>query len=107
MRLLPRTPRGTWALAAAVWLAGCAAIWAVLPGVPRVVIPYADAGMPNGFTADGRGVYGYVYGSFDPSRDYLRIGAGGPAPDGPFRIWDLETGRPLVTWHQPDSVLVH
>jgi WD40 repeat protein len=35
MRLLPRTVRGTWVLAAAAWAAGCAAAWGLLPNAPR------------------------------------------------------------------------
>jgi hypothetical protein len=35
MRLLPRSARGTWLLAAAVWVAGCALAWCILPPVPR------------------------------------------------------------------------
>jgi len=35
IRLLPRSPRGTWLLAAAVWLATCGALWWMLPPAPR------------------------------------------------------------------------
>src|SRR5262245_4425242 len=35
IRLLPRTPRGTWLLAGAVWLAGVGALWYLVPAVPR------------------------------------------------------------------------
>jgi hypothetical protein len=36
MRLLPRTPRGTWTLAATTWLAGCAVAWSMIPPQPRI-----------------------------------------------------------------------
>lgn len=35
MSLLPRSRRGTWLLAGAVWLAACAGLWWALPVVPR------------------------------------------------------------------------
>jgi hypothetical protein len=35
MLRLPRTPRGTWLLAGAVWLAGVGALWCMLPYRPR------------------------------------------------------------------------
>src|SRR5439155_15280875 len=35
MPLLPRSRRGTWLLAAAVWLAACAGLWWALPVLPR------------------------------------------------------------------------
>jgi hypothetical protein len=35
IRLLPRTPRGTWLLAGAVSLAGCGVLWWIPPPAPR------------------------------------------------------------------------
>jgi hypothetical protein len=37
MRLLPRSRRGTWLLAGAVWCAACAGLWGTLPVVQRTV----------------------------------------------------------------------
>jgi WD40 repeat protein len=42
MRLLPRSPRGTWLLAAAAWVAVCVPAWQVMPALPR-----CDATLPN------------------------------------------------------------
>lgn len=90
-------------MALVAWLAGCVAIWYLMPIVPRVVVPRSAAGEVLGFTDDGRGAYGFMFGSFDPPRDYYDRGVNGPNPNGPFRVWDVQTGRPLVTWKLPDS----
>jgi WD40 repeat protein len=108
MRLLPRSAKGTWLLAGAVWLAGCLIVWLLLPGVPRVVVPFTNAGSMDAFTADGRSICGQIYESFDPASQHPR----GPTIDGmaaigPFRVWDLETGLPLATWPKPIGVTVH
>jgi WD40 repeat protein len=52
MRLLPRSPRGTWLLAGTVWVAGCGALWWALPVQPRVFIPNAEIFV--GFLDDGK-----------------------------------------------------
>lgn len=49
MRLLPRSPRGTWLLAGAVWLAGCGALWWVLPYRPRAMWPTEVPASVHGF----------------------------------------------------------
>jgi hypothetical protein len=36
MRLVPRSPRGTWLFATALWLGLCAAAWEILPALPAV-----------------------------------------------------------------------
>jgi hypothetical protein len=35
IRVMPRTPRGTWLLAGAIWLAGVGVLWCMLPYRPR------------------------------------------------------------------------
>src|SRR5436190_931154 len=44
MRLLPRSARGTALLAAALWPAATAALWACLPVLPRVAFPPPGTG---------------------------------------------------------------
>jgi hypothetical protein len=56
MRLFPRSARGTWLLAAAVWVAGCTGLWFQLPEAPRATLRLpVDADLigfgPNGETA--------------------------------------------------------
>jgi hypothetical protein len=46
---LPRTPRGTWLLAAAVWLVLCGALWSVLPYRPRASWPTEEPAVVHGF----------------------------------------------------------
>lgn len=54
MRLLPRSPRGTWLLAGAAWLAVCAAAWPVLPVRPRAEWAADATTMPVGFVPGRR-----------------------------------------------------
>jgi hypothetical protein len=42
MRLLPRSRRGTWLLAGALWCAACAVWWWALPVAPRAVLDLAN-----------------------------------------------------------------
>src|SRR5437763_537447 len=49
MRLMPKTPRGTWLLAGAVWLAGCGALWWALPYRPQVSLPTEKPAIVHGF----------------------------------------------------------
>jgi hypothetical protein len=49
MRLLPKTPRGTWLLAGAVWLAGVGALWWALPCRPRGAWPTEEPAVVHGF----------------------------------------------------------
>jgi hypothetical protein len=39
MKLLPQTRRGSWLLAASVWIGVCAVVWAVMPVEPRAIMP--------------------------------------------------------------------
>lgn len=52
MRLLPRTPRGIWLLAAIVWGVGCAIDWWQLPTAPRKQVPFEMGDW--GLSSDGR-----------------------------------------------------
>src|SRR5205814_1030868 len=80
MRVLPRTVRGTWALAAAAWLAGCAAVWWALPVRPRAEwkVPAEDCLME----LFAENLTAVTFG-----------GANGPHYTGPLRLWDSTTGR--------------
>ena len=49
MQVLPRTPRGMWLRAGAVWLAGVAALWWVLPYRPRAAWPTEEPAVVHGF----------------------------------------------------------
>jgi WD40 repeat protein len=49
IRLLPRSPSRTWLLAGAVWLAGCGALWCVLPYRPRASWPTEEPAVVHGF----------------------------------------------------------
>jgi WD40 repeat protein len=87
MPLLPRTVRGTWLLAGAVWVAWCGAFWFGLPVRPR-----AEWRLPE---------ESYLVG-VRPDKCTLvtaRIGWTGtictqfPMPHGPVRLRDLATGH--------------
>jgi hypothetical protein len=80
MRLLPRTPRGTWLLAGLAWAAAWAAVWWALPVQPRVEWQAPWSCELLGFFGDGRTLV-----TLDsPARDRL----------GRVRFWDVETGAP-------------
>lgn len=49
MRLLPRTKRGTWLLAATMGLGSNAAVWFLPPPAPRAVLRLPEPGRPVGF----------------------------------------------------------
>jgi hypothetical protein len=90
MRLLPRTPRGTWLLAAAVWLAGCRAFWLALPVRPRAIASDPNIAEVLQFSADGRALLTRAY--VKPPRTV------NDSTDGPYRVWDTTTGRCLGEW---------
>jgi hypothetical protein len=88
-RLLPRTPRGTWLLAGAVWLAGCGALWWAVPYRPRASWP-----------TDNTVVHGFIPGtSVLLTSSGGNSGFGGPRGPGigPVIARDAETGR-LSEW---------
>jgi WD40 repeat protein len=86
MRLPPRSPAGTWLLAAAVWLAGCGVAWLIIPPRPRAAIAEPGTHWPRAFSPDGRW---FVTTSYS---------ADGQAE---LRFWDAATGRPVP---QPPSL---
>jgi hypothetical protein len=80
MRLLPRTPRGTWLLAGLAWAAAWAALWWALPVRPRVEWQAPCSSQLIGFLGDGRTLVTLD----NPARDRLcRV-----------RFWDADTGAP-------------
>jgi WD40 repeat protein len=56
MRVLPRTARGTWALAVAAWAVGCALAWWLLPARPRAVTAVPGDNRLLGVSPGGRAV---------------------------------------------------
>jgi hypothetical protein len=86
MRALPRTVRGTWALAAAAWVAACAAAWEMLPTRPRAAWTTDEDVQQIGFADGGRSVLTVRASVSSP--DNLM-----PLPTGPLRLWDGDTGR--------------
>src|SRR5436853_535525 len=77
MRVVPRTVLGTWLLAGTAWLAGCAAIWWLLPDLVAGP-PLSDQMAPGvQFSADSRWLA------------YADTG-----PEGAFiRVWDVPANR--------------
>src|SRR5262245_1314663 len=93
MRALPRTPRGTWALAAAVWAAGCWGLWSVLPVCPRVEWELPINSFPVGVLPDQT--------LLTASLTHITL-AGDPvlrSPSGPLRLW--RDGRLLREFLSP------
>src|SRR5262245_40774592 len=76
MRLLPRSPRGTWLLAGAVWVAGCGALWLLWNAPDCLIVSEPvppgvrvwDARTGAEITPPG-GIWGRVYSR---AGDYLR-----------------------------------
>src|SRR5262245_1096313 len=108
IRLLPRSPRGTWLLAGAVWLACVAALWRALPIVPRTTWTLPSPGRLLGFTPDDAVLVTSSYGtvetmcSFGRSRVSL-VWEGGPR--GPVRFWDVATRRECrPAWEETEFV---
>jgi hypothetical protein len=96
IRMLPQSPRGTWLLAGAVWLAGCGAFWWAVPYRPRVSWP-----------TDNTVVHGFIPGtSVLLTSSGGNSGFGGPTGPGigPVLARDAETGR-LSEWIAPDERL--
>src|SRR4051812_2753234 len=87
MRLLPRSSRGAWLLAGAVWLTGTAGLWLLLPIWPRASWPTAIEQETVGFVP---GTHTFVTRSAPP-----RGTDGGTLSDatGPLTFWDAETGQ--------------
>src|SRR5262245_41398443 len=93
MRLLPRTSRGTWLMAAVTWLAGCSAVWWVLPVRPRAAWlmpgPSQIVGcLPNSSVLVTTGL-----------EEVRRLGGG------PLRFWNSHNGTLWREFLQPlDSI---
>src|SRR5262245_29610682 len=100
MGLLPRSPRGTLVLAAAVWLGGSVATWLALPARPRAVIPADVAFIPSRYPASGRALLGEGYGTCEGQGLVPRSDASGrePRPESSWQLRDAATGRCLASW---------
>jgi WD40 repeat protein len=78
MRLLPRSAKGTWLLAAAAWAAGCVVLWQIIPPVPRAVINFPGTKWFIDIGPGGRTVT-FLCGASATDR-------------GGILVWDIETG---------------
>ena len=93
MRLLPRSRRGTWLLAGAVWCAACAGLWWALPVVPCGGRRLPQEGLPLGFLSNGELAIS--------GREIVDLLTMLPAQMrrqcGPISIFDVTSGRQLRT----------
>jgi len=83
MRLLPKTPRGTWLLAGAGWLAGSALLWGIVPLRPRAEWACAQQ-VGVGYICDRRTIVTYPF-----TTDGLQ--------HGPLCFREADSGR-VVEW---------
>jgi WD40 repeat protein len=88
MRLLPKTPRGTWLLAAAVWVGGVTAVWAVLPVRPRHSLELPEPVLFLGVGPGGRTILTAQRIDGPSTRE-------SPGQRGPVHVRDAHTGRVL------------
>jgi hypothetical protein len=95
MRILPRTTKGTWLLAAAAWVGLCAAAWEVSPLRPRLQWRLPEPGRPIGFGSPQLLV---TAGGFT---DSTLVHGVRYQHSGPFRLWDLTTGRQVGEFAGP------
>jgi hypothetical protein len=89
MRLFPRSRRGNWLLAGAVWCAACAGLWWALPVVPRAVMRLPEEFALIGFGPDGRtglAVHSHSTPAFSDDRRNDTI-----------ELLEIPTGQPRVT----------
>jgi hypothetical protein len=96
MRVLPRTQRGTWALAGAVWLAWCAAVWLALPVRPRAAWDLPEEDWLFALSGDGRTVL--------TAPRYFAAGAGFCQLIGPLSVWDVRTGQSRTFLGEGDNL---
>jgi WD40 repeat protein len=99
MRILPRSAKGTWLLAAVAWVGLCAVVWWLLPTVPRVSWTLPE---PSGLRfLSGADELVTRTLRFYPIAEYVGMP---PArePDGPVRVWEAKTGR-LLRSYAPDD----
>jgi WD40 repeat protein len=89
MRVLPRTVCGTRLLAVTAWMVLCAAAWWVLPIQPRATWRLPESGRPVGFLPGGQVL---ITSGFSP------IINGPYEYKGPFRLWDVATGRQIESY---------
>jgi WD40-like Beta Propeller Repeat len=87
IRLLPRTLRGTWLLAGAVWLAGVGALWWALPYRPRAAWQTQEPAVVHGFIPGTKTLL--TSSSFMPNE----LGRPTDPVRGPLLARDAETGE--------------
>jgi WD40 repeat protein len=94
-RLLPRTPRGTWLLAEAAWLVGCAILWTNAHEPPCGRWPAPGQRQAIGIVP-GRRVLVTTSWSWTDDRQ-MRF-----KYHGPIGLWDADTGRAMA-WLDKDE----
>lgn len=96
MRLLPRSSRGTWLVAAAAWLAACYGVWYFVPAYPRIVIDVGSEAQRFQFSPDSENLVVYGWGK---QPDYV---SGSQGLFGQIRYWDVasgqQVGETIDTW---------
>jgi WD40 repeat protein len=94
MRLLPRSPRGTWLLAAAIWMVECAVLWRALPVQPRATTVVSGLNRVLGFGPDGRSVLFDDLSHTDSDWPECNL----------IRAWDIENGSVRTVTPVPANV---
>lgn len=108
IRLMPQSPRGTWLLAGAVWLAGVGVLWWALPIVPRTTWELERPGRLLGFTPDDAVLVTSSSGVVETMCSFGRSSvslAWEGGPQGPVRFWDVGTRRECrPAWEEREFV---
>lgn len=86
MRMLPRSAKGTWLLAASMWVGLCAAVWTALPTVPRAAWELPEQAHVLAFSPAGDEVYTLAWYPAGGKKGNYR---------GPLRAWDTRTGQQI------------
>jgi WD40 repeat protein len=90
IRLLPRTPRGTWLLGGLLWAVGSAALWWALPYRPRAE-----------WTSTQQQWIGYI----PDRRAFVTLPFNTERPEnGPLFFWDADSGR-VTQWFDTKDVI--
>src|SRR5262245_12801978 len=103
MRTLPQAWLGTFLVAFAAWVAGCAGLWYVVPTRPKVALDNFKGDV--GFTTDGR--HFYTHPVWFPAKSGVSTEAADSEPlesRNALRVWEVETGRCVLEWRPTGDV---